>query len=86
MLVLAVSSTEFQRHFGRYQTEAKREPVEITCHGRREFVFMTADQFRWLNAAAHRVGRTSDAPSFVVEAVERAEMDPEQQHLDELMK
>lgn len=83
---MAVNSTEFQRHFGRYQTEAKREPVEITRYGRFAFVFMTADQFRWLNAAAHRAGRTSDTPNFIVEAVTRAEMDPEHQHLDELMK
>ena len=37
-----VSALEFQRKFGRIQHEAQREPVEITRHGRREFVLMSA--------------------------------------------
>ena len=33
-----VGSLEFQRKFGEFQHQAQREPVEITRHGRREFV------------------------------------------------
>ncbi len=43
-----VSALEFQRTFGRFQHEAQREPVEITRHGRREFVLMSAEQHDWL--------------------------------------
>ena len=43
-----VSALEFQRKFGRFQHEAQREPVEITRHGRREFVLMSAEQYDWL--------------------------------------
>jgi hypothetical protein len=39
----------------------------------------------WLAAAAQRAHRTEDAVPIVIEAVERAEMDPELAHLDELM-
>ena len=81
-----VTSLEFQRKFGEVQHRALREPVENTKHGRREFVLMSADQYDWLRAAAQRSHRTEDAPDFVVEAVERAEMDERHRYLDDLMK
>ena len=67
--------SELQRKFGEAQHQARREPVEITRHGRREFVLMSAEHYDWLTAAARRTHRTADAASVVVDAVERAEMD-----------
>jgi prevent-host-death family protein len=80
------SALEFQRNFGEYQHEARREPVEITRHGRRELVLMSADHYDWLVAAARRTHRTAEAVDVVMDAVRRAEMDPEHAHLDELLK
>ena len=80
------TAVEFQRKFGKFQYQAQREPVEITRHGRRELVLMSADHYDWLNAAALRAHRTEDASSVVVDAVRHAEMDPEHAALDELMK
>lgn len=80
------TSQEFQRKFGAYQHEARRAPVEITRHGRRELVLMSADHYDWLVAAAQRTGRTADAPDIVVDAVRRAEMNPEHDSLDDLLK
>ena len=80
-----VSALEFQRKFGRFQHEARREPVEITRHGRREFVLMSADQYDWLRASAQRNHRTDAAADVVVDAVERAEMDAEHKPLDDLL-
>lgn len=80
------TSMEFQRRFGAFQHQAMREPVEITRHGRRELVLMSADHYDWLVAAARRAALTKDADRIVVEAVRRAEMDPAHTALDELMK
>lgn len=80
------TSLEFQRKFGEFQHKAQREPVEITKHGRREFVLMSAEQYDWLKAAAQRTHLTSDASTTIMEAVERAEMDPEHALLDDLLK
>ena len=80
------SAVEFQRNFGEYQHAARREPVEITRHGRRELVLMSADHYDWLVAAARRTHPTTEAADVVVDAVRRAEMDPEHAHLDELLK
>ncbi|WP_137392128.1 type II toxin-antitoxin system prevent-host-death family antitoxin [Rhodoligotrophos defluvii] len=80
------TAMEFQRKFGEFQHQAQREPVEITRHGRRELVLMSADHYDWLVAAARRTSRTTEAQDVVVEAVRRAEMDPEHAALDDLMK
>jgi prevent-host-death family protein len=79
------TAVEFQRNFGAFQHHAQREPVEITRHGRRELVLMSADHYDWLTAAARRTHRSEDASRVVIEAVRGAEMDAEHAHLDELM-
>jgi prevent-host-death family protein len=76
---------EFQRKFGEFQHQAQREPVEITRHGRRELVLMSAEHYDWLVAAARRSHQTAEAAAVVVEAVGRAEMDPEHAALDDLL-
>lgn len=81
-----VGALEFQRKFGEYQHQAQREPVEITRHGRREFVLMSAEHYDWLKAAAQRSHRTIEAADVVLQAVERAEMDPEHAPLDDLLR
>jgi len=80
------TAVEFQRNFGEFQHRAQREPVEITRHGRRELVLMSADRYDWLMAAARRTSPTKDAPEIVLDAVRVAEMDPRHAHLDGLMK
>jgi prevent-host-death family protein len=84
--MVQTSALEFQRKFGEFQHQAQREPVEITRHGRREFVLMSAEHYDWLRAAAKRSYRTVDASQVVIDAVDRAEMDPEHTGLDELLK
>lgn len=81
-----VGALEFQRRFGEFQHQAQREPVEITRHGRREFVLLSAEHYDWLKAAAQRAHRTADVADAVLAAVERAEMDPEHAALDDLLK
>lgn len=81
-----VGALEFQRNFGQFQHEAQREPVEITRHGRREYVLMSAEQYDWLKAAAQRTHRTINVAEVALAAVERAEMDAEHEPLNELLK
>jgi prevent-host-death family protein len=84
--MLQTSALEFQRKFGEFQHQAQREPVEIARHGQRELVLMSAKHYDWLTAAAKRTHRIVDATQVVVDAVERAEMDPEHVALDQLLK
>jgi len=65
------TAVEFQRKFREFQRQAQREPVEITRHGRRELVLMSADHYDWLVAAVRRTHRTADAASVVVKVFAR---------------
>jgi len=62
------------------------ETVNITRHGRRELVLMSADHYDWLVAAAKPSHRTEDMGNVVLEAVRRAQVDSEHAALDELIK
>lgn len=84
--MVQTTAIEFQRKFDQFQRQAQREPVEITRHGRREFVLMSAEHYDWLKAAAQRAHRTEAAAETVIAAVEKAEMDPEHSALDDLLK
>jgi prevent-host-death family protein len=52
--MVQITAFEFQRKVGVFQLKAQREPVEITHHGRRELVLMSAAQYDLLVAAAAR--------------------------------
>jgi prevent-host-death family protein len=69
------TAVEFRRQFGEFGHRAQREKVEITRHGRRELVLMSADHYDWLVAAGRRSHRTAQAADIVAEAVGRATMD-----------
>lgn len=80
------TAQQFQRKFGEYQHQARREPVEITRHGRRELVLMSAERYDWLMAAAKRSHAVEDLPDTIVEAVRSARMDKRHNRLNRLMK
>jgi hypothetical protein len=46
---------------------------------------MSAEHEAWIVAAARRAMRTSDASDVILEAVQRAQMKPEQDALDDLL-
>ncbi len=83
--MVQTTAAGFQRKFGAFQHQAQREPVEITRHGRREWVLMSAEHYDWLTAAARRAHLTTDADAVVINAVESASMDPEHAALDALL-
>jgi prevent-host-death family protein len=68
------TAQQFQRKFGEYQHRARREPVEITRHGRRELVLMSAERYDWLIAASKRSHAIVDLPDTIVDAVRKAKI------------
>lgn len=80
------TAQQFQRNFGEYQHQARREPVEITRHGSRELVLMSAERYDWLMAAAKRSHAVEDLPDTIIEAVRSAKMAKRHNHLNKLMK
>ena len=45
-----ITSGEFQREFGRYRTQAHREAIVITNHGRDDLVLISADEYKRLRS------------------------------------
>lgn len=58
-----ITSSEFQKEYGRYAAIAKRQPVLITNHGRDELVVMDAGEFERLRKLDTRVAMPVDALS-----------------------
>lgn len=84
--MVRISTREFMNQPENARRQAREAPVEIIEEGRRAFILMSAEHYDWLKTASRRAHHTADAPEFVIEAVERAEMDPDLAHLDDLLK
>ncbi len=78
-----ITALEFQRNLGKYTREAHRQPVEITNHGRRDLVLLSAEYFDWLNAAVKRAHKTEDGSALMLEALQQSHMSPEHDHLND---
>ena len=59
--------------------------TDPTRNGRREFMFMSAEQYDWLRASTQRSHRTDAAADVVIDAKERAKMEVERKPLDDLL-
>lgn len=77
--MVRATSLEYQRNFGEYGHKAMREPVEITRHGRRELVLMSAEHYDWLWAVSKRTFRVEETPGFILDAIKRAKHPDETQ-------
>ena len=71
--MITITSVEFQRHFGRYQDEALKEPVSITRNGRERIVVLSAEEYNRLKRRDRQVMALSDFTELDVLAIENAE-------------
>ena len=81
-----ITILKFRREFEAFLRYARCRPIEITRHGRRAFVLMSAEQYDWIRAAGRRAHRTSSTTTVVINTVERADMDRKHAALDALLK
>lgn len=70
----SVSSTEFQKAFGRIRETALRTPVTITHHGRDSLVLVAADEFRRLKARDRQALHVSELTDAEMQAILDAEI------------
>jgi prevent-host-death family protein len=73
----SVSSTEFQKAFGRIRETALRTPVTITHHGRDSLVLVAADEYRRLKARDRRAVFVSELTDEEMRAIAEAEIPAE---------
>jgi prevent-host-death family protein len=77
-----VSAGDFQRHFGRYQDEALKQPLVITNNGRERLVVLAVEEYQRLNRRDRTVRKVADMSAADLEAVANTEMDPRHTHLN----
>ncbi len=81
-----VTSSDFQKEYGRYSTLAKRQPVTITNHGRAELVVLDAEEYERLRQLDSRVAMPTEALTETeLEDFERSEIPEETRKLDVLV-
>ncbi len=83
--MIRVSSAEFGKELGRYQDAALSQPVMVTRNGRDRTVMISAEEYHRLKRRDRTVFATDDLPEELIEAVQRARMDPRHDHLDDLL-
>jgi prevent-host-death family protein len=86
MRATKVTSSEFQKEYGRYAALAKREAVTITNHGRAELVVLDAEEYERLRRLDDRVAMSVDSltESDLAE-LERSEIPEDTEQLDVLV-
>ncbi|TSA03601.1 MAG: type II toxin-antitoxin system Phd/YefM family antitoxin [Methylococcus sp.] len=80
--MITITSVEFQRHFGRYQDEALKEPVSITRNGRERIVVLSAEEYNRLKRRDRHVMELSDFTELDILAIENAEAPTEASAFD----
>jgi prevent-host-death family protein len=81
-----VTAAEFHRNVGHYQDVALTEPVTITKNGKDRTVLLSAREYQRLKRSDRQVYSAGEAPDEIVEAIRRAEVPAEYNHLNEELK
>ncbi len=64
-----ISSAEFQKEFGRFRTQAHKEAVIITNHGREDLALISADEYRRLCELDQQAFYAHELPEDVIEGM-----------------
>jgi prevent-host-death family protein len=80
-----VTSAELVRNFGELSDVALKEAVHITKNGRERLVLISEEEFQRLTHGERVVRRTEEMPDELVALIEKTEMDPRHDHLNDLL-
>jgi prevent-host-death family protein len=83
-----ITSTDFQRDFGRTISNAKRKPITVTSRGRDEVVVVDAEEFEMIKAYYDNRKHflASELPQKDIDAITGGDFPPEGDGLDHLLK
>ena len=83
---LKVSDEDFQRHIGRYQDIALRQPVAVTRDGRETIVLISTEEYERLKRRDRDVLSLEDFSEADIESLERSRPAPESRAFDHELK
>ena len=81
-----VSIAEFHQNFERYQGEALKQPVAITCDGKVQLVLLAAEEYRRLKQRDRVAFKSSELSESTIAAIANSSMDARHNHLDDELK
>ena len=81
-----VTSAEFHRNIGTYQDLALTKTVAITKNGRERTVLISAEEYARLKRRDRRVVLTGELSEEQIEAIRKAKVPDEFDHLDQELK
>lgn len=87
--MVSLSAATFCRSFGRYQREVQREPIEVLNHGSVSGYFVSPSEYQAFREWRERQPKAyhpSELPEAVKEAIRSTAMDPDHDHLNDLLK
>ncbi len=86
--MLEVTASQFVKHFGEDKEKLQRQPTAITSHGRTSGYFVSQheyDEYLKLKSQARQVYGLDDLTDSTIDALSKAEMNAEHNHLNALM-
>ena len=86
--MLEVTASQFVKHFGEDKEKVQRQPTAITSHGRTSGYFVSQheyDEYLKLKSQSRQVYGLDDLLDSTIDALSKAEMNAEHNHLNALM-
>jgi prevent-host-death family protein len=80
---LKVTSAELVRNFSELSDQALTEPIIITKNGRERLVLLAIEDYQRLKKRERRVWRAGEVPDDIMALIEKVEMDPKYDYLNE---
>jgi prevent-host-death family protein len=84
-MAVSVTGEQLQKNTGFVRSEARRQPVRVTYHGRPELVIVSVEDYELLRQNRKAVYRIEDMPIEKIERIAENKMDEHHVHLNALM-
>jgi prevent-host-death family protein len=82
---VSVTGEQLQKNTGFVRSEARRQPVQVTYHGRPELVVLSVEDYELLRQNRKAVYRIEDMPLEKIKRIAGNKMDDRYAHLNALM-
>jgi prevent-host-death family protein len=84
-MAVSVTGEQLQKNTGFVRSEARRQPVQVTYHGRPELVILSVEDYALLRQNRKAVYRIEDMPVEQIERIAKSKMDKRHAHLNALL-
>ena len=82
---VSVTGEQLQKNTGFVRAQARRQPVQVTYHGRPELVVLSVEDYQMLRKKRIAVYRIEDMPVEKIERIARNKMDKRHASLNALL-